>query len=97
MPRERITIAWHAFFLQFEIPVSVRQNLAGVSPIIRVCKIRVVVVDERENRALKSVQACEAHPASHFAAQRSEPDFDLVEPRAVTRSKEKLNSMAWIR
>lgn len=53
----------------------------------------VVVIDERQNCVLKSVQAGEAHPTSHFATQRSKPDFDLIEPRAVAWSKDKLNSV----
>ena len=45
------------------------------------CKCRVEVIDECENRVLQSVQGYEAHPASHFATRRAEPDFDWIELR----------------
>ena len=69
------------------------QDLTSIGPVIRFCHGLIKVYDERFNGFLKCLQSVETHPPRHLASQCAEPDFNLVQPRAVARSKEKLNAM----
>ena len=57
-------------------------------------EVFVVVLNVLYNRFLKFLHTWETHPSSNLRPQYTEPDFDLIQPRAMARRVEELNSVA---
>ena len=69
------------------------QEASVAGPAIRFGHRGIIVLDESYDSFLEIIDRYERTVSRQLLAQRAEPDFDLIEPAAVFRGENEMDSM----